>query len=56
MTLAELLTTLESAFAPSRVKDLRTSLRYFAVAMGYDSPEVCPVDATCQDLIAGVQR
>lgn len=51
MTLADLLTTLATrgALPASRVKDLKTSLKYLAVALGHANPEQCPVDAACQD-------
>ena len=49
MTFADLLPTLEArgALPPSRAKDCKTSLRYLAAALGYASPEACPVDAAC---------
>jgi hypothetical protein len=50
MTLADCFATLvdRQAFKAGRVKDLRTSLRYLAEALGHASPEDCPVDATCR--------
>ena len=44
MTLADLLTTLETrgALPASRVKDLKTSLRYLAAALGQASPGAVP--------------
>jgi hypothetical protein len=50
MTLADLLTALETrgALAPGRAKDMKTSLRYLAHALGH--PDLaCPVDAACRD-------
>jgi hypothetical protein len=51
MTFTELLTVLEgrNVLSATRVKDYRTSLRYLAQALGYDSPDACPVDETCKD-------
>ena len=51
MTLADLLTTLETrgALPASRVKDLKTSIKYLAHALGHASPEQCPVDAACRE-------
>ena len=51
MTLADLLTTLETrgALVASRVKDLKTSLRYLATALGQTSLEHCSVDAACRE-------
>ena len=51
MTLAELLITLDTrgVLPASRVKDLKTSLRYLAEALGYLSLEQCPVDAACRE-------
>ena len=51
MTLAELLTTLttRAALPPSRAKDIKTSLRYLASALGYGSPDQCPVGDACRD-------
>ena len=51
MTFADLLATLETrgALHASRVKDMKTSLRYLAAALGQTSLEQCPVDAACQD-------
>jgi hypothetical protein len=51
MTLAEMLTALDAcgAFTPSRVKDLRTSLRYLAQALGYTGSDVAPMDEACKD-------
>ena len=51
MTLADLLTDLDTrgALSPSRGKDLKTSLRYLAAALGHPSLEQCPVDAACRD-------
>ena len=48
MMLADLLTTLvtRNVFRATRAKDLQTSLRYLAAALGYPSPSACPVDAT----------
>ena len=47
MTLTELLTTLERCDAQiaKRAKDIRTSLRYLAEALGHASRETCSVDA-----------
>ena len=47
MTLAELLTDLDTrgALPASRVKDLKTSIKYLSQARGHASPEQCPVDA-----------
>src|SRR5262247_1943773 len=51
MTLADLLTTLETqaALPASRVKDMKTSLRYLAHALGHATLAQCPVDAACRD-------
>jgi hypothetical protein len=51
MTLADLLATLQSrALVPaSRAKDLKTSLRYLAHALGYPDLDQCPVDAVCRE-------
>jgi hypothetical protein len=51
MTLADLLTALETqaALPASRAKDMKTSLRYLAAALGQASPEQCSVDDTCRD-------
>jgi hypothetical protein len=51
MTLADMLTTLESrgALPVSRVKDMKTSLRYLAHALGHPALDQCPVDATCRE-------
>ena len=51
MTLADLLTTLETrgALPASRAKDMKTSLRYLAAALGHATPEQCPVDDACRD-------
>src|SRR5215217_5421188 len=51
MTLADLLTTLvtRSALPASRAKDIKTSLRYLATALGHASLEQCPVDTASQD-------
>jgi hypothetical protein len=51
MTFADLLTTLEAhgALTPSRVKDVRTSLRYLAQALGHGSIDVALVDDACRD-------
>jgi hypothetical protein len=51
MTFAELLQALEarSALSASRVKDIKTSMRYLASALGYGSLEQCPVGDACQD-------
>jgi integrase len=51
MTLADLLTTLvtRSALPASRAKDIKTSLRYLATALGHASLEQCPVDAASQE-------
>ena len=51
MTFAELLTQMEThgALPASRVKDLKTSLRYLAVALGHASLEACPVGDACLD-------
>jgi hypothetical protein len=48
MMLSELLTALETQHAlhARRVKDIKTSVRYLAAALGYPSPAQCPVDAT----------
>jgi hypothetical protein len=47
MTLADLLTVLEArgALPASRVKDLKTSIKYLAAALGAASPEACAVAA-----------
>jgi hypothetical protein len=47
MTLTELLTTLHTrgALPPRRLKDVQTSLRYLARALGHASPEQCTVEA-----------
>ena len=47
MTLADVLTTLEArgALPAGRVKDLKTSIKYLAHALGHASPEQCPLDA-----------
>jgi len=51
MTLADLLTTLTTrgVVPASRAKDMKTSLRYFAAALGQPTPEQCPVDGACRD-------
>src|SRR5262245_35930476 len=51
MTLADLLTTLETkaTLPTSRVKDLKTSLRYLASALGHANLEQCPVDAAMHE-------
>lgn len=51
MTLADLLTQLETrgVLPASRVKDLKTSIKYLAHALGAVSPEACTVDAACLD-------
>jgi hypothetical protein len=51
MTLADLLTTLDTrgALPASRGKDMKTSLRYLAAALGQPTLDQCPVDATCRD-------
>jgi hypothetical protein len=51
MTLADLLTTLDTggALPARRVKDLKTSIKYLAEALGAASPEQCPVDAACRE-------
>ena len=52
MTFADLLTTLaaKGALTPSRVKDVRTSLRYLAEALGHPAgADVAPVDEACRD-------
>jgi hypothetical protein len=51
MTLADLFTTLgtRGALRRSRVPAMKTSLKYFAAALGHASPEQCPVDAACLD-------
>jgi hypothetical protein len=51
MTLAELLTTLETraVLKASRAKDMKTSLRYLANALGQGSPDACPLDTACLD-------
>jgi hypothetical protein len=51
MTLADLLTELgtHGALPASRVKDLKTSLRYLASALGQPSLEACPVADACRD-------
>lgn len=43
MTLMELLTTLEAqgSISANRVKDVKTSVRYLALAVGKDTPEQC---------------
>ena len=49
MTFADLLTALEAqgALPASRAKDMKTSLRYLAAALGHPSLETCPLDAAC---------
>jgi integrase len=51
MTFAELLTMLEgrNALPASRVKDLKTSLRYLAAALGYQGLDDATVDDACRD-------
>ena len=51
MTLADLLTDLvtRGALKPSRVPAMKTSLKYFASALGHVGPEACPVDAACRE-------
>jgi hypothetical protein len=50
MTLADMLTALEArgALPASRAKDIKTSLRYLATALGHASLEACPVDDVCR--------
>jgi hypothetical protein len=49
MTLVDLLSTLDTrgALPASRVKDMKTALRYLAAALGQASPEQCTVDTAC---------
>ena len=51
MTFADLLATLETrgALPASRAKDLKTSLRYLAAALGHPALEQCPVGDACRD-------
>jgi hypothetical protein len=51
MTLADLLTTLDTrgALPASRVKDMRTSLRYLASALGETTPDHSSVGEACRD-------
>jgi hypothetical protein len=51
MTFADLLTELETcgALTASRVKDMKTSLRYLAAALGAGTLEQCPVTDACRD-------
>jgi len=51
MTFTELLDTLQNrdALRPSRAKDVKTSLRYLAEALGYDRVEACPVGDACRE-------
>src|SRR5262249_27855724 len=51
MTMAELLATLvaRDALPAGRVKDIKTSLNYLPQALGYPSPDQCPVDPALQD-------
>jgi hypothetical protein len=51
MTFADMLTTLETrgALKPSRVKDVRTALKYLAQALGHADIEAAPVDDACTD-------
>jgi integrase len=51
MTLVDLLTTLATrgVVPVSRAKDMKTSLRYLASALGYASPDQCPVGDACRD-------
>ena len=51
MTLADLLTTLAArgALRASRVKDMKTSLRYLARALGHATLEQAPVAEACRD-------
>jgi hypothetical protein len=51
MTLADVLTELATrgALKKSRVPAMKTSLKYFASALGHSSPEECPVDAACRE-------
>jgi hypothetical protein len=46
MSLADLLTELSTrgAMKPSRVPAMKTSLKYFAAALGHASPEECPAN------------
>jgi hypothetical protein len=51
MTFADLITTLDTrgALPASRVKDMKTSLRYLAAALGAATLGECQVDAACRD-------
>jgi hypothetical protein len=49
MTLADLLSTLETQGALTTVKDKKTALKYLSSALGYASLEQCPVDAACRE-------
>ena len=51
MTLADLLTTLDTrgALPASRVKDMKTSLRYLASALGQTTPDQYPMGEACRD-------
>src|SRR5262245_15097700 len=51
MTFAELVTTLDArhALTPSRVKDVKTGLRYLAKALGYDGLEDASLDDACRN-------
>ena len=49
MTLADLLTTLDTRGALPRVKDTKTAIKHLAAALGHASPEQCPVDAACRE-------
>ena len=51
MTLADVLTALDArgALTRHRVKDMKTSIKYLAAALGHASPEQCPVDAACRE-------
>jgi hypothetical protein len=49
MTFAELFTHLDTQGALPRAKDMKTSLRKLATALGYARLEQCPVRHACQD-------
>ena len=51
MTLTDLLTTLDArgALTHSQVKDHKTAIKHLATALGYGSPDQCPVDAALRE-------
>ena len=57
MTFTDLLTELDTrgALPASRIKDLKTSLRYLAAALGAASLDECQVEGACRDPAAWTQ-